>query len=384
MGMTKKKAVVAGHICLDITPAFAGQKRNRLDEILLPGKLAEVGEANIHCGGAVSNTGLAMKALGAEVSLVGKIGDDDFGRVLRRQLGEYGCGEGLVVSQEDSTGYSIVLAIPGIDRIFLHNSGANNGFTGEDVPEAELEDAALLHFGYPTVMRKLYEKDGENLIEMYQKLKERGIATSLDMAAVDPESPAGKVDWKKVLRGVIPYVDFFVPSVEELCYMLDRERYESWGRRTSGDVTEVLSLREDVKPLADELMKMGAKVVLIKCGAAGIYYRTAAAEVLANVGPRAEFDAKGWGNLEGFEKSYRPSRVRSGTGAGDTTIAAFLTGVLEGMEPEQCLHLAAAAGASCVAEYDALSGIPTLEKLIEKISAGWEKQELWKPEAYLL
>lgn len=91
MGMTKKKAVVAGHICLDITPAFAGQKRNRLDEILLPGKLAEVGEANIHCGGAVSNTGLAMKALGAEVSLVGKIGDDDFGRVLRRQLGEHGC-----------------------------------------------------------------------------------------------------------------------------------------------------------------------------------------------------------------------------------------------------------------------------------------------------
>lgn len=290
----------------------------------------------------------------------------------------------MVVSQEDSTGYSIVLAIPGIDRIFLHNSGANNGFTGEDVPETELEDAALLHFGYPTVMRKLYEKDGENLIEMYQKLKERGIATSLDMAAVDPESPAGKVDWKKVLRGVIPYVDFFVPSVEELCFMLDRERYESWGRRTSGDVTEVLNLREDVKPLADELMEMGAKVVLIKCGAAGIYYRTAAAEVLANVGPRAEFDAKGWGNLEGFEKSYRPSRVRSGTGAGDTTIAAFLTGVLEGMEPEQCLHLAAAAGASCVAEYDALSGIPTLEKLIEKISAGWEKQELWKPEAYLL
>ncbi|HIR92081.1 MAG TPA: carbohydrate kinase family protein [Candidatus Egerieimonas intestinavium] len=384
MGKTKKKAVVAGHICLDITPAFEGEKRSRLEEILSPGKLAEVGEANIHCGGAVSNTGLAMKALGAEVSLVGKIGDDDFGRVLRSQLDEYGCGKGLVVSQEDSTGYTIVLAIPGIDRIFLHNSGANNGFSGEDVPEAELENGALFHFGYPTVMRKLYENDGEELVRMYRAMKQRGIATSLDMAAVDPNSPAGKVDWKKVLSRVLPYVDFFVPSVEELCFMLDRERYEAWSKRTSGDVTEVLSLREDIRPLADQVMEMGAKVLLIKCGAPGIYYRTAHREILKGVGPRVELDADLWSSREGFEKSYRPRRIRSGTGAGDTTIAAFLTGMLEGMTLEQCLQLAAAAGASCVAEYDALSGIPSLEKLMEKIAGGWEKQELWKTEAYQL
>ena len=166
--------------------------------------------------------------------------------------------------------------------------------------------------------------------------------------------------------------------------MLDRERYEAWSKRTSGDVTEVLSLREDIRPLADQVMEMGAKVLLIKCGAPGIYYRTAHREILEGVGPRVELDADLWSSREGFEKSYRPRRIRSGPGAGDTTIAAFLTGMLEGMTLEQCLRLAAAAGASCVAEYDALSGIPSLEKLMEKIAGGWEKQELWKTEAYQL
>ena len=68
-----------------------------------------------------------------------------------------------------------------------------------------------------------------------------------------------------------------------------------------------------------------------------------------------------------------PDRILSGTGAGDTSIAAFLTAMLSGEDPEMCLHLAAAAGASCVAAYDALGGLCSLEELKERIEAGWEK-----------
>ena len=50
----------------------------------------------------------------------------------------------------------------------------------------------------------------------------------MDMAAVDADSEAGRADWEAILKRVLPYVDFFVPSVEELCFMLDRPRYESW------------------------------------------------------------------------------------------------------------------------------------------------------------
>ena len=52
------------------------------------------------------------------------------------------------------------------------------------------------------------------------------------------------------------------------------------------------------------------------------------------------------------------------------SLAAFL---LEGNTPEMCLHLAAATGASCVAAYDALSGLKSFEELKKKIEEGWEK-----------
>ena len=63
--------------------------------------------------------------------------------------------------------------------------------------------------------------------------------------------------------------------------------------------------------------------------------------------------------------------MRSGTGAGDTSIAAFLTGVLRGYGPADCAALAAAEGACCVTAYDALSGIRPIEELMDRIRAGW-------------
>lgn len=370
----KKKVIVAGHICLDITPVFPEKKVSQLGEILSPGKLIQMGEADVHTGGAVANTGLAMKILGADVTLMGKIGKDAFGDMVCNILKQYNVQGGMIVSETESTSYSVILAVPGIDRIFLHNPGANHTFRASDIPQEALDEAALFHFGYPPLMRSMYEADGEELVRIMKRAKEAGAATSLDMAAVDPDSEAGRADWEKILERVIPYVDFFVPSVEELCYMLDKKRFEEWQERAAGrDITEILDIGKDVKPLADQCMNFGAKVLLIKCGAPGMYYRTAERRQLLKAGARVELDLSGWADKEGFEKSYVPERILSGTGAGDTSIAAFLTAMLEGYPLEQVLHLAAGTGASCVAAYDALSGLKSFEGLEEKISAGWQK-----------
>ena len=369
--MKSKKVIAAGHICLDITPVFpAARKYSGADDLLVPGKLIYMDPADVHTGGSVANTGLALKILGNDVTLMGKIGDDAFGRMVEQILSEYDVG-GLLVDSESSTSYSVVLAIPGVDRIFLHNPGANDTFTGRDIPEEALEDTILFHFGYPPLMKKMYENGGKELAGIFARMKNKGIATSMDLAAVDPASEAGQVDWEIILSHVLPYVDFFVPSFEELCLMLDRANYE---RLTSfgGEMIRHLDVERDVKPLAQKSLDMGAKAILIKCGTAGMYYLTGD---MTGIGSRLELNPLEWSHQEGVQSCFKADIVRSATGAGDTSIAAFLTGVLQGKGPGLCVALAAAEGACTVTSYDALSGLKSIQELEKRISAGWNLEE---------
>ena len=365
-----KKVISAGHICLDITPVFpAGKPVGQLSELLIPGKLIQMEAADVHTGGSVANTGLALKLLGCDVTLMGKVGDDAFGMMIRSILARYGAG-GLLVDPESSTSYSVVLAIPGMDRIFLHSPGANDTFTGADIPDGPLEDAALFHFGYPPLMKRVWENDGAELASLFRRIKEKGIATSLDLAAVDPHSPAGRADWERILSGVLPWVDFFVPSFEELCWMLDRERYDRLAS-SGGDMTDGLDMEAEALPLADRLLSMGCRIVVIKCGTSGMLLRTAGKETVVSVGSRLELNAEEWSDLLVFQPCFRADIVRSGTGAGDTSIAAFLAAVLSGRDPASCIALASAEGACCVTAYDALSGLKPLDELEERIRRGW-------------
>lgn len=366
-----KKIISAGHICIDITPVFpSGRSYGQLAELLIPGKLINMEAADVHTGGSVANAGLAFKKLGNDVRLMGKVGNDAFGGMIRDILASYGVG-GLIVDENSSTSYTVVLAVPGMDRIFLHNPGANDNFSNLDIPDEALEDAALFHFGYPPIMKKMFADTGSELTAIFRRMKEHGIATSLDMAAVDPTSEAGKADWLKILANTLPYVDFFVPSFEEICFMLDRPRYERLNAK-GGDMTEKLDIEAEAAPLADKLMELGCKVVLIKCGTSGMYYRTADANTLSAIGKRVSIDTELWADCCGVQRCFVPDAVLSGTGAGDTSIAAFLTAVLRGKSPAQCVALACAEGACCVTAYDALSGIESLEVLEARIKSGWE------------
>lgn len=424
MNNTRSKVIVAGHACIDITPVFPDKqmKKNTKEEIgsahsatllskvLIPGKLVQMKGVDINPGGAVSNTGLAMKLLGEDVALAAKIGDDSFGDILTGIYEKHGVGSGIIRCPGERTSYSVVVAVPGVDRIFLHDPGANDTFDAEDVRKLDFSDVKLFHFGYPPIMEKMYQNEGEELLRIFQYVKEQGVLTSLDMTMVDETSKAGQTDWDVILRKVLPYVDFFLPSVEETCFMLDKERYREWCQRAEGGDLCMVITPKDVKPLADKLISYGAKVVLLKCGATGLYYKTgsgegmqALLEQLAQVLPECKetnssrnenaalCDSKDvancsqdwyqeWAGREGFEKSFKPAKVLSGTGAGDTTIAAFLTSVLCGYGLHKSIQLAAAEGASCVEDYGALGGIKPLEILEEKINRGWEKNDVSKHE----
>ena len=371
----KKKVIVAGHSCLDLTPIFPPGTKEVANpgELLAPGKLVQMEGVAINGGGAVSNTGIAMKLLGADVSLLTKTGTDTFGKVLKDIYAGFGVADSVISVEGERTSYTTVIAMPGIDRILLHDPGCNNTFSVDDVKRADLTGVSLFHFGYPPIMERMYLNDGAELVEMLKYVKSQGVAVSMDMAMVDPASKAGQADWLKILTEALPHVDFFVPSVEEICFMLDRPRYEEWSKRAAGGELVNILRKEDIAPLAEKCMELGTRVLLLKCGAPGLYYKTGSAVMMEKLHELTGINASDWTDREGFENSYLPEKVLSGTGAGDTTIAAFLTAMLEGYSFERCIQLAAAQGASCVEAYGALEGIRSLEELERRIDNGWEK-----------
>lgn len=370
----KSKVIVAGHVSLDITPVFDKQVQyDSISSLLSPGMLIQTKGAAIHPGGAVANTGLALKKLGTDVILCGKTGDDQFGHILGDIFSSHGA-EGLIIDRAARTSHSVILAIPGIDRIILHDPGANHQFFSADIPEKNLDDAALLHFGYPTLMKSMYECDGAELIKLFRRVKAKNVATSLDLTLVEPDSEAGKVDWQKVLSGVLPYTDFFVPSIEELMFMLWRDHYEEL-LKSGKDLTSCIDMNYEPKVLADKVMSMGCKVLMLKCGAHGIYYRSAEKKNLISLTTSLPIDADEWAATEGHQRSFIPDRIASGTGAGDTCIAAFLASVMKGYPLKKSIMLAAAEGASTITEHDSLSGLKSLDELQFRIDKGWKTKD---------
>jgi sugar/nucleoside kinase (ribokinase family) len=220
------QVIVAGHVCVDIIPAF-GEQVAPLDTLLRPGHLTIVGPALISTGGAVSNTGLALHRLGIPVRLMGKIGQDLFGEAILSVFRSHSpaLADGMLISPGEDSSYTLVINPPGVDRIFIHCPGANDTFGASDVPIEEVRQARIFHFGYPSLMRRMHVDDGVELSQLMANVKAAGVITSLDMSLPDPGSSAGRADWQLTLERTLPYVDLYVPNLEETLFTIDRPRY---------------------------------------------------------------------------------------------------------------------------------------------------------------
>ena len=366
--MSHPLIAVAGHICLDVIPTFLTAPTS-LQEFLVPGKLTRVGPVVISTGGAVSNTGLALHRLGVPVKLLGKIGGDQFGEAILEVLRRHdpALAEGMIVSQNESSSYTIVINPPGIDRIFLHDPGPNDTFGADDIRLEALAGIRIFHFGYPPLVRRMYLNGGAELVALMRGVKAAGITTSLDMSLPDPNSEAGRVDWLALLVTVLPHVDIFVPSIDELLFMMDRERFAE--ERTAQQTIELPLLRG----LADRLLAMGVAIVMIKLGEQGAYLRTTEDLTrLQRMGSGIPFDLENWCGRELYEPSFQVTVVGT-TGAGDCTIAGLLTALLQGLRVEEALNVAVAVGACSVERADATSGVPDWDAVLARINKGWEK-----------
>ncbi len=339
--------------------------------------MTEVGPAVLSTGGAVSNTGLALHRLGVRTRLVAKVGEDLFGRAILDLVSrrDPSLASGMIVAPGQTSSYTVVISPPHADRLFLHCPGANNTFQAGDISDDQLRGARLFHFGYPPIMRRMWERDGAELREILRRAKQLGLTTSVDMTRPDPDSPAGRAPWRQVLANVLPSVDVFLPSLEEILFMLDRHRFDSLLAEAG---SESIFSRVDtglLEELATELLEMGATVAGLKLGDSGFYLKTAGIrDKWQRFGASCPPSLDGWRSRELFAPCFQV-KVAGTTGAGDCTIAGFLAALLKGMPAPACLIRAVAVGACNVEQPDATSGIPDWSVVEKRLQQGWPRLE---------
>ncbi len=368
---TRIDAVVAGHICLDIIPTFESQGQMKI----APGQLLRMGPAVISTGGAVSNTGLGLHRLGLAIRLMGKVGDDIIGRAIGHFIEtiDPALAEGMIVDPQADSSYTVVISPPGVDRTFLHCPGANDTFAADDVDSARLAGGRLFHFGYPPLMQRMYADGGKELAALMQRARQAGLTATLDMSLPDVNSPAGELNWPKLLERVLPHVDVYLPSIEETLLMLDRPAYLDMVQAGGGAVNIAGQVTgEMVSQAANRLLDMGAAVVVIKLGDQGAYLRTSDdADRLNDSGRAAPADIEAWRSRELIAPCFSV-HVAGTTGSGDCTIAGFLNGWLRRFGPIESLRAGVAVGACNCEAADATSGVRPWDAVARRIADGWE------------
>ncbi|HNZ36367.1 MAG TPA: carbohydrate kinase family protein [Candidatus Marinimicrobia bacterium] len=390
--MEKKKnleIVAAGHTCLDLIPAFTIEGEvEKMTDVLVPGKMINMGECVIAGGGPVTNAGVSIRRLGVKTELIGKVGNDDFGRlVLDWYEKNEGHFKGIKMVDGESTSYTIAICIPGIDRFYLHHCGANDTFGYDDMDFNLVGRAKLMLFGYPPWMRKIYENTGAELTKILKKTKELGTTTALDLSLPDVDSYAGQVDWKAILTDWVPLSDIMVPSAEELFYFLYKDKFlEKRDKlRHKETVLDQMTVKE-ISTMGRDLIRMGAAIAMIKCGSRGLYIYTAGQERLKKMGAAGCADLENWANRELWFPVYQEEKFVGALGSGDSAIAGFLSAFVWGHSIESCLRYANAAGSMNVTVPDGLSWNKGFDDLTRRIKAGWKTKEMkinepgWKKE----
>ncbi len=374
--MNAKQAIVAGYTCLDIIPDLSSYPEGQFQHYFQPRRLLQAKGVTLTPGGVVSNTGLTLHRLGVPVRLIGKIGDDLFGRAVQNLIREDGAqlADDLVIDPSQPTACTIIINPPGYDRAFLHNPGANDTFYASDLPREILQGGDLFHFGYPTVMRSIYRGDGGELVSILQRARRAGLTTALDFTLPDPNSSAGQVDWREILANALPYVDLFLPSLEELIFLLDRDTFDQMCTKINTPMIDAVTPNL-LSALAEHVLDFGVKAVLVKFGHRGLYLRTASEERWKKGGRGLDGLDERWHDREIWVPAFI-TEIRGTTDAGDAAVAGFIASILKEADPGTALKMAAAVGACCVETGRVHSEIGTWEQTKARFTSGWESHPL--------
>ena len=358
--------IVCGQMCLDFLPSMENVTP---DNLASTGKLFETGSMQISTGGSVANTGLALQRLGMKTGLIGLVGDDFVGRATLEYLRnrEHQLADHISVVEDAASSYTIVLAPHNYDRSFLHYFGTNNLFDYEHVDYEVVAQADMFHLGYPTVLPKLFANKGEALAKIFKRVHDDlGLVTSMDLSLPDPMQASGQASWKTIFQHTLPYVDIFIPSIEEIMLMLRRNDYDAWGN----ELLYYISL-DYLNDLAQELLEMGSAIVGFKLGVSGLYLRTTSDIKRLAFLDRIHQVRDLWLDKTLWHPAFKVDVVGT-TGAGDSAYAGFLSAIYRGLDCETSVKWACALGACNVEKLDSTSGVLTWDETAKRLSMDWD------------
>ena len=180
-----------------------------------PGGALLADHAAVRVGGAGANAALAAVEAGLEVRLIGAIGDDQLGTLMREQLAPAGLGDELAIGTGDATGMTVVLESPVRDRTFLTYLGVNDRWDSAMIPDDALSCEHLLLCDYFVAPRLR----GDAARALLQTARSRGARTFFD-TSWDPDGfPETTRD---EVYALLDSVDVFLPNEIEACALADR------------------------------------------------------------------------------------------------------------------------------------------------------------------
>ena len=283
------------------------------------GPLAHVSGMSLGMGGSESNVAIGLRRLGTHVHWVGRVGADSLGELITRELRAENVTANAVVDPDAPTGLMLKeRRTSGSTQVLYYRShSAGSRLCAADIPQELITGAALVHLtGITAALSPTALEAVRHVIDVARRA---GIAVSFDLNYRNALWSAERAG--EVYRELLPKVDLVFAGEDEATLAVGRG--------------------SDVE-LAERLCAVGPEQAIIKLGERG------ATALISGV-------------------TYRQDAVRVSpidtVGAGDAFVAEYLSELLAGKGPQECLRIATTVGAFVCLVAGDWEGLPRRHEL---------------------
>ena len=148
-------------------------------------------------GGSAGNTVFALNRLGVASSLLGKLGDDDFGRFFRKRLKEIGgSDECLFSSGSSSTGACLVMSTPDGERTMRSHLSSSLELSSADLDKVDFA-------AFDVMLAEGYMAESPVFDEVFARARDAGVRIAFDPGSFE----LAKAQREHFLRILRDYAD---------------------------------------------------------------------------------------------------------------------------------------------------------------------------------